>query len=144
MTFHIILPWYGNLYIPKHWRLHGFPLTQNLKEQNLGIVCVSHTCSLRWGFTHPMVWELHGFLFHAKYVRNLQLWNVCVFPCFSLTMGINFSHVLGIAWISASREICMKLIASGCLRFPILFPYYGNSLFPCFGNCTVFCFTRNI
>ena len=28
--------------------------------------------------------------------------------------------------------------------FPILFPYYGNSLFPCFGNSMNFCFIRNI
>ena len=28
--------------------------------------------------------------------------------------------------------------------FPILFPYYGNSLFPCFGNCMDFCFIRKI
>ena len=26
--------------------------------------------------------------------------------------------------------------------FPILFPYYGNSLFPCFANCMDFCIKR--
>ena len=30
MAFDRIFPCYGNLYIPKHWGLHGFPLTQNL------------------------------------------------------------------------------------------------------------------
>ena len=28
--------------------------------------------------------------------------------------------------------------------FPILFPLFVNSLFPCFGNCMDFCLTQNI
>ena len=31
MAFHKIFPFYGNLYIPKHWELHGFTLTLNLR-----------------------------------------------------------------------------------------------------------------
>ena len=27
----------------------------------------SHTYPVPWGFIHPMLWELHGFLLHAKY-----------------------------------------------------------------------------
>ena len=62
------------------------------------------------------------------------------FPCFSLTIGINFFHVLGIVWISASCENGKKPIALRCLCFPILFAQYGNSLFPYFDNCMDFCF----
>ena len=35
-----------------------------------------HTFSLLWKFTFLMFWEMHGFLLHAKYVRNPWLWNV--------------------------------------------------------------------
>ena len=51
---------------------------------------------------------------------------------FSRTMEIHFSHVLEIVWISASPEIFEKPVTLECLYFPILFSYYGNSLFPCF------------
>ena len=71
-------------------------------------------------------------------------WNVCVFPYISLTTRIHFSHILGIVWISASPKIFEKSITLECLFFPILSPYYGNSLFPYFGNCMGFCFTQNI
>ena len=66
------------------------------------------------------------------------------FPYFSLIMGIHFSHVLGIVWISASSEKFKKPINLKCLCFPILFPYNGNPLFPCFGNCIDFCLKQKI
>ena len=66
------------------------------------------------------------------------------FPYFSRIMGIHFSHILGIVWISASSKIFKKPINLKCLCFPILFPYYGNPLFPCVGNCMDFCFLQKI
>ena len=59
-------------------------------------------------------------------------------------MGIHFSHVLVIVWISASSKLFKKPINLKCLCFPILFPYYGNPLFPFVGNCMGFCFKYNI
>ena len=59
-------------------------------------------------------------------------------------MGIHFSHILGIVRINASHEICKKPIALECLCFPIRFPYYENSVFPCYRICIGFYFTRNI
>ena len=56
----------------------------------------------------------------------------CVFPYFSLTMGIHFSHILRILWISGWPEIFKKLIHFKYFCFLILFLYYGNPLFPCF------------
>ena len=47
-------------------------------------------------------------------------------------MEIHFPHVLGTVWISALPKIFKKPINLKCLCFPILFPYYGNPLFPCF------------
>ena len=91
-----------------------------------------------------MFLELYGFLFHAKYVRSLYLRNICVFPYFSRTIGIHFSHVLKLVWFFASRERFKKLIIFERLCFPILSPYYENSLFLCFGNCMDFCFTQNM
>ena len=66
------------------------------------------------------------------------------FPYISRIMEIHFSQFLGIVWISASSEIFKKPINLKCLCFPILFPYNGNSLFPCFGNCMDFCIKRKI
>ena len=62
------------------------------------------------------------------------------FPYFSHIMGIHFSHVLGVVWISASSEIFKKPINLKYFCFPILFLYQDNPLFPHFGNCLDFCF----
>ena len=107
---------------------------------------------------------------HMKYVRNQQLWNICVLPYVSRAIKIHFSHVfgivrvsisreieecrickklkpleylfsrnfpvlskftipmfsvLGVEWISASREICKKHLNLECLI--MLFPYYRKS-----------------
>ena len=62
----------------------------------------SHIFPLLWEFTYPIFWEFYGFLLHPKYLRNPSLWNVCVFPHFSCIMEIQFSHVLGTAWIFVS------------------------------------------
>ena len=78
-----------------------------------------------------------------KFQKHLTLKCVC-FSYFFLTIGIHFSHILGIVWVSASPKIFEKSITLECLFFPILSPYYGNSLFPYFGNCMGFCFTQNI
>ena len=88
-------------------------------------------------FTFRIFWELCGFLFLPKYLRNPYLWNVCVFSYFSRIMGIHFSQVLGIVWISASYEIFKKPINLKCLCFSILFPYNGNLLFACFGTAWI-------
>ena len=66
------------------------------------------------------------------------------FPYISCIMRIHFSHILGTVWISASSEVFKKSINLKCLCFPILFPYYGNPLFPCVGNCIDFCFKLKI
>ena len=95
-------------------------------------------------FTFPIFWELYGFLLLPKYLRNPLLWNVCVFPYFSLTMEIHFFHILGIVWISASLKIVEKPTNLKCLYFFMLFMYNGNPLFPYFGNCMNFCIKRNI
>ena len=91
-AFHRIFPCYGNLYIPKHW---GIPwISTNSKSvrktRTRKLPVLSHTCSVRQEFTHPMVWELHGFLLLETDVRNSWLLNVCVFLYFSRTMMFSF------------------------------------------------------
>ena len=100
----------------------------------------SYNFPVLWEFRFSMFWELYEFLFHKKILKTL---NFEMFV-FSFTMGIHFSHILGTAWISASPKIFEKPITLECLFFPILSPYYGNSLFPYSGNCMDFCFTQNI
>ena len=104
----------------------------------------SHTFLVVWKSTFPMFRELYRFQLHTKYLKNTKLWNVCVFPYISCTMENHFSHVSGMVWISASPEIFKKPINLKCLCFPVLFPYYGNPLFPCFGNCMDFSVTQSI
>ena len=84
----------------------------------------SYIFSLLWEFTFPIFWELYGFLLHPKYLRNPLLWNVCVFPYFSLTMGIHFFHILGIVCISASLKLFEKPITLEYLFF--FFPYFSR------------------
>ena len=84
-------------------------------------------------FTFPIFWELYGFLLHPKYLRNLLLWNVCVFPYFSLTMGIHFFHILGIVCISASLKLFEKPITLEYLFFfSHTFPALWKFTFPKF------------
>ena len=77
-----------------------------------------HTFPVLWKPTFPTFWELYGFLVPPKYLRGLQVWNVCFFPFISLIMGIYFSHILGILWISASPKMFKKPINLKCLCFP--------------------------
>ena len=101
----------------------------------------SHIFPLPCEFTFSMFWELYGFLLRAKYLRNSKFWNVSVFPSFSLTMGIHFSYVLGVVWISTSGNRCKKPIT---LCFSLLFFYHGIPLCTCFGNSIHFRLTLNI
>ena len=101
----------------------------------------SHIFPLLCELTFSMFWELYGFLLRAKYLRNSKFWNVSVFPSFSLTMGIHFSHVLGVVWISTSGNRCKKPIT---LCFSLLFFYHGIPLSTCFGNSIHFRLTLNI
>ena len=80
------------------------------------------------------------------FTQNISETLECLFffPYFPRIMGIHFSHVLGIVWISASSKIFKKPINLKCFCFPILFPYYGNPLFPSVENCMDFCFQQKI
>ena len=99
-----------------------FCFTRNIwKTHNFEMFVFSHTFPVLWEFTFAMFWELHGFLLHLKYLRNPWNCNVCVFPYFSCTMETHFSHILGIAWISASNEKSKKPLTLKCLRFPYSF-----------------------
>ena len=93
----------------------------------------SHFLGIVWVSASPKIFE--------KPI-TLECLFLFFFPYFSRIMGIHFSHVLEIVWISPSIKIFKKPINLKCLCFPILFPYYGNPLFPCVGNCMDFCFQQ--
>ena len=134
--FPILFPYYGNSLFPCFANCMDFCIKRKISETlNFEMFVFSHIFPLLWEFTFPIFWELYGFLLHPKYLRNPTLWNVCVFAYFSCIMKIQFSHVLGTAWISASSEKFQKHLTLKCLCFPIFFPYCGNSLFSHFGNC---------
>ena len=78
----------------------------------------------------PYFWNCMSFCF-TQNILETQHYGIFAFsPYFSRIMGIHFSHVLGIVWVSASSEIFKKTINLKCLCFRILFPYNGNPLFP--------------
>ena len=79
----------------------------------------SNTCSVIWKFTHPIVWELYGFLLHVKYVRNPYAWNICVFSNFPVLCEFNFP----IFW-----KLYRFLLHKKCLRNPKFLNVY---VFPC-------------
>ena len=133
MAFHRIFSIYGNLYIYKHCKFDGFSSTLNLRiSKDYGKSMFSLTFPVLCKFTFPIFWKLYGFLLHRKYLRNPLLWNVCVFPYFSLIIGIHFFHILGIVWISASPKIGKKPITLGCLFFSHTFPVLWEFTFPMF------------
>ena len=80
----------------------------------------SHKFSILWKFTYPMLWELYGFLFYAKYLRNPSLLNVSSFPYFIFTMWIPFPHVFGIVWIK--RKNLSKSISGKDMSIPSYLP----------------------
>ena len=133
MAFHRICPFYGNLYISKHWELHGVSSTLDLRTSEgygkflcFPILFLYYVNSLFPYFGNCMdfcfsqnIWETHYF-------------GMFVFPYFSLTMGIHFSHVLGIVWISVSLKIVEKPITLECLFFPRTFSGLWKFTFPKF------------
>ena len=139
-------PYNGNPLFPYFGNCMDFCFKQKIPETlNLEMFVFFHLFPLLWEFPFPIFWEFYRFLLYLKYFRNSTLWNVCVFPYFFLTMGISFSHILGIAWISASSETFKTPKNLKCLCvFPFFFPHNGNPLFLCLGNCMDFCFTQNI
>ena len=146
LCFPILFPYNGNPLFPYFGNCMDFCFKQKIPETlNLEMFVFFHIFPLLWEFPFPIFWEFYRFLLYLKYFRNSTLWNVCVFPYFFLTMGISFSHILGIAWISASSETFKTPKNLKCLCvFPFFSPYNGNPLFLCLGNCMDFCFTQNI
>ena len=135
LCFPKFFPYYGNSFFSYFGNSIEFCSTQNIWEtHNFRIFVFSHTFPVLWEFIFPMFWELHGFLFRQKYLRNPYIWNVpfhILFPYY----GNPLFRVLGTAWISASSKKCQKPLTLKWLCFSMFFPYYGNLLFPWFGNC---------
>ena len=143
LCFSIFFPHNGNPLFPCFRNCMDFCIKRKISKTLLFEMFVfSHIFPFLWEFNFPVFWELYGFLLQPKYLRNFGMF--VFFPYFFRIMRIRFSHVLGIVWISASFRIFKKPINLKCFSFPILFPYYGNSLFPCVGNCMDFCFQQKI
>ena len=117
----IVLVYRKNLTKFKSEKEIGIPIYFPWKEQkNSQISSKTHSLGTIWFSTEYFhVMGIHEFSSTLK--LELKLGMVCVFPCLLYTMGIHSSHRLGMAWISASREICKKHITFECLCFFILF-----------------------
>ena len=122
LCFPILFPYQGNPLFPCVGNCMNFCFKQKIPETlNFGMFVFSHIFPLLCKFTFSIFWDLYGFLVHPKYLRNPLLWNVCFFPILFPYYGNSLSHVLDIAWISASSEIFKKPINLNCSCFPILF-----------------------
>ena len=138
--------YYGNSLSPYFENCMDICFTWNIWEtHNFGVFGLSHTSPVLWEFIFLMFWELRGFLLYPKYLKETCNFGTFVFlHTISRNMGIRFSHILGIFLISASPKIFKKLIILECLCFPMLFPHYGDSVFPCFEKSTHLCSTLSI
>ena len=127
-------------------------------SQVLGIVWISASSEI---FKKPINLKCLCFRILFPYYGNSLL--NCMDFCFKqkIPETLNFemfvfSHIFPLLWeftFPIFWELYEFLLHPKYFRkptlwnvcfFPILFPYYGNSLFPCFGNCMNFCFIRNI
>ena len=120
MAFHRIFPFYGNLYIPKHWELHGFSSTLNLRgsEEHGKSLCFpilflcyvnsSHILGIVWTSASPKIFKEPKnlkflcfpilFLYYGN-PRFLCFWN-CMDFCVrnhNFQMFV-FSHTFPILW----------------------------------------------
>ena len=75
----------------------------------------------------PYFGNCMDFCFKEK-IPEILNFEMFVFPYFFLTLGIHFSHILGIACINVTHEICKKPITFECLCFPRiqLFPVFSE------------------
>ena len=99
-------------------------------------VCFSSTYSVLWDFTHPMIWEfLYLFLFQI--FKKLLNFECFCFPYFVLTMGVCFSHVLGIVWINSKKIFPMKWKKAFSIVFKNQQAWNDlvvHRIFPCYGK----------
>ena len=133
MAFHRMFPFYGNLYIPKHWEWHGFSSTINLRgsEEYGKFLCLPILFLYYVNSLFPflgVVWICTSLEILEKPITLECLF----FPYFPRIMGIHFSHILGIVWISASPKIYVKPITFKYLFFSHTFPLLWEFTFPIF------------
>ena len=126
LFFSILVPYYENSLFPCFGNCLDNCFTQTHKFE---MFVFSHAFLIPWKSFFFHILE-NAWISYEKFKKPLAL--KFVFPYFSLTMGIHFSYILEILWISTSPEIFKKPINLKCLCFPILVLYYGNPLSPYF------------
>ena len=96
----------------------------------------SHIFSLLCEFTFLIFWELYVLMPHMKYVRNPQLWNVCVFPYISFTMRIQlflmFLELYGFLFYVKQSSVEYITKTFGIIVFSHNFPVLGKLTIPMF------------
>ena len=132
-TFPVFWELYGFLLHPKYLRNFGMFFFFPYFSHVLGIVWISASSKI---LKKPINLKCLCFPILFPYYGNPLLWIIRIMDfCFQqkipylfLTVRVHFSHILGTVCINATHEICKKPIALECLCFPILFPYYENSV----------------
>ena len=134
MAFHRIFPFYGNLYIHKHWEFHGFSWTLNLRGSE--DYWKSLSLLLLFPYYVNSLFPYFGNCMYFCFTRNIwetHYFGMFVFShIFPLLWEFTFFHILGIAWISASPKIVEKPFTLQCLFFPHTFPVLWEFTFPMF------------
>ena len=124
-VFSILFPYYGNSIIPCFGNCIDSCFPKIFKKP-INLKCLYFPILFTYYGNPPFSYFGNCIDFYFRQKR--------VFPCFFLTMGIHFSHILGIVSINASYELCKKPIALEYSCFSIRFPYYEKSFFPYFRN----------
>ena len=114
LYYPILFPYYENPLSQCFGKCMDFCFSQNIWETNkFEMFVFSYIFPVLWKPTFPMLWEL--------YIQETHKFEIFLF---SRTLGIDFPHVLGIVWISASRKICKKPLT---FEYSV-FPYFSRTI----------------
>ena len=141
LCFPVFFPYYGNLLFPcfgncmgaqekslqiHEWERYGYShlfsmsWEKFLQKPTAWEYGFPQNISKLWEFVHSQTLGIAWVFSNSKSVRKRKTWEL---PVFSHTCSViwEFTHGLGIVWISASCEICKKSRTLKCLCFLILF-----------------------
>ena len=128
------------IHFPMFWELHGFLAASSEKfQKHLTLKCLCFLIFFPYygNSLFPYFGSCMDFCFTQNIWEPLECFFSHTFPELSESTFPTFWELYR---FMLHPKILKKPINLKCLCFPILFPNYGNPLFPCFGNCMGFCF----
>ena len=120
--FPILFPYYGNSLFPCFAKCMDFCIKRQIsetlnfeifavvniyvKDKVLKKIVFSHIFAYYGNSLYPYFGNSMGFCFNQNISETLE--SLLFFPYFSRIMRVHFSHVLRVAWVSASSKIVLE------------------------------------